>query len=68
MFFQDGLAETWQTEMFSWAVDLKVQSSSIEKYQIFEMAKPYGSVQQYVTLNSCPVSFMCFSGPFSHLS
>lgn len=30
IFFQDGLAETWQTDMFSWAVDLKVQSSSVE--------------------------------------
>lgn len=29
-FFQDGLAETWQTDMFSWAVDLKVQSSSAD--------------------------------------
>lgn len=33
IFFQDGLAETWQTEMFSRAVDLKIQSSSIEKCQ-----------------------------------
>ena len=32
-FFQDGLAETWQTEMFSWAAYLKVQSPSTEKYE-----------------------------------
>lgn len=30
IFFQDGLAETWQTDMFSWAGNLKVQSSSVE--------------------------------------
>ena len=32
-FFQDGLAATWQTEMFSWAVALKVQSPSAEKHE-----------------------------------
>lgn len=61
IFFQDGLAETWQTEMFSWAADLKVQSSSIEKYQpdFSDTANAYSSVQKHVALSARSLCSSC---------
>lgn len=62
IFFQDGLAETWQTEMFSCAVDLKTQSSPIEKCQpdFMRWLQPAVRSKAWSTY-SCPLFFGYFT-------
>lgn len=59
-FFQDGLAATWQTEMFSRTLDLKIQSSSIEKCQP-DFMRWLNPAVQFMSTYSCRLFFGYFT-------